>query len=125
MADDDNDDCMLAKDAFEANGTQCMMHFVEDGVQLLRYLSDSVTLPDLILLDLNMPRKDGRQALKEVKSNPVFQDIPVVVLTTSRAENDLIYCRKTGANSFITKPSSFSEWVGAMMALADTWLAAR
>ena len=122
MADDDDDDCMLARDAFQASATQVMMHFVEDGVELLKHLSRSITPPALILLDLNMPRKDGRQALKEIRSMPAFRSIPIVVLTTSQEKDDFIYCQETGVNSFITKPASFSEWVEIMRSLADTWL---
>jgi CheY-like chemotaxis protein len=122
MADDDDDDCTLAKEAFEASGALGIIHCVEDGIELLKYLSNSVPLPALILLDLNMPQKDGRQILKELKSTSVFQGIPVVVLTTSREEKDITYSQKMGADSFITKPATFGEWVGIMKSLADTWL---
>jgi CheY-like chemotaxis protein len=76
MADDDNDNWLLVKDAFEASGAQVMMNFVEDGIELLNYLSTCGTPPALMLLDLNMPRKDGLQALKEVRSAPCLQNIP-------------------------------------------------
>jgi CheY-like chemotaxis protein len=122
MADDDNDNWLLAKDAFEASGAQVRMNFVEDGIELLNYLSTCGTPPALILLDLNMPRKDGLQALKEVKSVPCLQNIPIVVLTASQVKNDLVKCRDAGANSFISKPASFSEWTQIMRSLADTWL---
>ena len=122
MADDDDDDCTLAKDAFKASGALGMIHCVEDGIGLMEYLSGSSPLPALILLDLNMPRKDGRKTLKELKSTPAFQDIPVVVFTTSREEKDKNYSRKMGANSFITKPANFKDWVGIMKSLADIWL---
>ena len=81
-------------------------------------------LPSLILLDLNMPRKDGRQALKEIKSTAALQNIPVVVLTTSREEKDIVFSREMGADSFITKPSSFGEWVKMMKSLTNDYLAA-
>jgi CheY-like chemotaxis protein len=122
MADDDDDDCTLAKEAFEASAAPGMIHCVEDGIRLLKYLSNFAPLPALILLDLNMPRKDGRQILKELKSTPAFQDIPVVVFTTSREEKDITYSREMGANSFITKPAKFGEWVEIMKCLADKWL---
>lgn len=125
MADDDNDDCMLARDAFQFSGARGTMDFVDDGIELIKYLSRSDILPALILLDLNMPRKNGRQALKEVKAIPAYKGIPVVVFTTSREENDFIYCSEEGAASFITKPSSFSKWVEIMKSLSDTWLIAR
>jgi CheY-like chemotaxis protein len=122
IADDDDDDCMLTRDAFNASGAIGMMHFVNDGIELMNYLSCTATLPDLILLDLNMPRKNGRQALKEIRSVLSFQNIPVVILTTSQEENDIIYCREEGADSVITKPASFSAWVKIMTALNDKWL---
>ena len=122
MADDDEDDCTLAKDAFKASGAPGIIHCVEDGIDLMDYLYNSNPHPALILLDLNMPRKDGRQTLKELKSTPAFQDIPVVVFTTSRDQKDITYSRKMGAKSFITKPSTFVEWIEIMASLADTWL---
>jgi CheY-like chemotaxis protein len=122
MADDDKDDCMLANEALNASRAKGTIYFVNDGVELMKYLSLATRLPALILLDLNMPLKDGYQALKEIKSNPALQTIPVVVLTTSKDENDLNYCRKAGANSFITKPSCFSEWIKIMRSLSDAWL---
>ena len=83
---------------------------------------DLERLPGLILLDLNMPGKDGRQALKEIKSFPAFRDIPIVVLTTSREEKDVVFSREMGADSFITKPVKFDHWVRMMTSLADKWL---
>ena len=130
MADDDDDDCLLARHAFEESKAPGVLYCVEDGVELLdflshcgKYESDGHTpCPALILLDLNMPRKDGRQALREIKSIPAFQNIPVVVLTTSREEKDVILSREMGADSFITKPSLFDAWVEMMKSLAENWL---
>ncbi len=130
MADDDEDDCMFARSAFEESRVPGTFHCVEDGMDLLDYLSHSgryaaeaeTPLPALILLDLNMPRKTGRQALKEIKSVPALQDIPIVVLTTSREEKDIDFCRDMGAKDFITKPSLFSEWIEMMNSLAECWL---
>ena len=96
MADDDPDDCLLIKEAFQESLISNSIYFVGDGVELLNYLRrqekytqpiDAPT-PDMILLDLNMPRKDGREALAEIKSDPHLRYIPVVVLTTSKAEED-------------------------------------
>jgi CheY-like chemotaxis protein len=123
MADDDDDDCVLAKNAFEQSNAPGAFRCIEDGVALLDYLSRGGAVPDLILLDLNMPRKDGRQALTEIKSTPGLRDIPLVVLTTSRQENDIVFSRTMGANSFITKPATFDEWVEMMKSLTKTWLA--
>jgi len=119
MADDDEDDCMLARDAFAASGVLGTLHCVEDGIALMDCLSSSLHLPALILLDLNMPRKDGREALREIKSNPQLRSIPVVVFTTSREEKDKTFTRELGAESFVTKPASFGEWIGIMKALSE------
>ncbi len=131
MADDDEDDCMLAKDAFKQSRANGTLYCVEDGTELLDYLTRSSAesgeidnpLPSLILLDLNMPRKSGRQALVEIKSVPAFRDIPIVVFTTSREKQDIIFCREMGAEDFITKPALFSEWVKIMKSLARHWIA--
>ena len=122
MADDDDDDCLLARDAYQEAGGPGVIHCVGDGIALMDYLAGSRILPGLILLDLNMPRKDGRQVLKEIKTIPDFKDIPVVVFTTSRAEKDKASSRELGAESFYTKPVSFGEWVRIMKSLADKWL---
>ena len=129
MADDDADDRLLAKDAL----TECRLandlHFVEDGEELLDYLqrrgkytalADSPR-PGLILLDLNMPKKDGREALKEIRANPDLRKIPVVVLTTSKADTDIGKIYELGANSFISKPVSFDSLVDVMKILGRYW----
>ena len=122
MADDDDDDCALATDAFEQSGAHGTFECVEDGIKLMDFLSRSETLPALILLDLNMPRKDGRQVLREIKLIPELKSVPVVVLTTSHEEEDVAFSRQMGAKSFITKPARFSEWVRIMKSLAADWL---
>jgi CheY-like chemotaxis protein len=119
MADDDEDDCLLAKSALEEIGMTKGLRIVGDGGELMEYLyrqgrfSDSALSPrpDLILLDLNMPRKDGREVLGKIKSDPQLQSIPVVILTTSREERDIALCKKAGASALITKPVMFEEWV--------------
>lgn len=107
MADDDDDDCTLAKDAYRQSKALGAFECVEDGIQLMDYLSRSEPLPAVLLLDLNMPRKDGLQALSEIKADPALQSIPIVVLTTSR--EDMAYTSKMGADAFITKPVSGME----------------
>jgi len=124
MADDDDDDCTLARNALRESGARGAMRCIENGMELMDYLSRSEPAPVLILLDLNMPIKDGRQALKEIKATPAFQHIPVVVFTTSREIKDIAYSVEMGAQSFITKPNTFGEWVSVMKSLADRWLSA-
>jgi CheY-like chemotaxis protein len=130
MADDDPDDRMLIEDAWEENRLANQLHFVEDGEELMDYLHRygryghlaAVPLPGLILLDLNMPRKDGREALKEIKADPKLRRIPIVVLTTSRAEEDILRTYDLGVNSFITKPVTFDALVETVKTLAKYWL---
>ena len=139
MADDDADDRLLAKDALAECKLPGELHFVEDGEQLLDYLHRrgkyaqapgpdpnsgphaSAPRPGLILLDLNMPKKDGREALREIKSHPELRKIPVVVLTTSKADIDIAQIYDIGANSFITKPVTFDSLVKVMRILGDYW----
>jgi CheY-like chemotaxis protein len=129
LADDDPDDRMLAREALEESRLANDLHFVEDGEELMDYLyrrgkytsMASSPRPGLILLDLNMPKKDGREALKEIKADPDLRRIPVVVLTTSKAEEDLLRAYDLGANSFITKPVAFGGLVDVMKALGRYW----
>ncbi|HEY8749139.1 MAG TPA: response regulator [Tepidisphaeraceae bacterium] len=129
LADDDADDRMLTRDALAESRLANNLKFVEDGEQLMDYLfrrgdwesPDVSPRPGLILLDLNMPRKDGREALREIKGNPHLRHIPVVVLTTSKAEEDIYRTYDLGVNSFITKPVTFDGLVGVMKALGRYW----
>ncbi|QJR35952.1 response regulator [Gemmatimonas groenlandica] len=129
MAEDDADDRQLARDAFERSRVANLLQFVEDGEELLEYLHGrgryaehgSAPRPGLILLDLNMPRKDGREALREIKADPALRSIPVVVLTTSKDEEDILRTYELGANSFIMKPVSFNGLVGVMQVLDRYW----
>ena len=130
LADDDEEDRMLAADALEESRVVNDLRFVEDGEELLDYLyhrgrfaePGSSPTPGLILLDLNMPRKDGREALKEIKADPELRRIPVVVLTTSKAEEDIYRTYDLGANSFITKPVSFDGLVAVMREVGRYWI---
>lgn len=130
MADDDADDRMLAKDALEESRVLNELRFVEDGEELMDYLtrkgkySDPATSPrpGLVLLDLNMPKKDGREALKEIKSDPNLRRIPVVIMTTSKAEEDVFRSYDFGASSFITKPVTFDRLVDLMRTLGEYWV---
>lgn len=129
MADDDTDDCMLARDALNESRLANDLHFVRDGEELLDYLyhrgkytdPSLAPRPGLILLDLNMPRKDGREALREIKADPALRQIPIIVLTTSKAEADIYQSYDLGANSFITKPVTFASLVEVMKILGKYW----
>jgi CheY-like chemotaxis protein len=129
MADDDADDRELTRDALSESRLINDLHFVEDGVQLLDYLHrrgvynrpDSAPRPGVILLDLNMPRKDGREALREIKSDPDLRNIPVVILTTSKADEDIAQSYNLGANSFISKPVTFDGLVEVVRSLGKYW----
>ncbi|HEY3275911.1 MAG TPA: response regulator [Syntrophorhabdaceae bacterium] len=129
MADDDGDDCFLVSKAFKASKLCNDLRFVNDGEELMDYLyrrnkyeaEGESPRPGLILLDLNMPKKDGREALKEIKNDPALMGIPVVVLTTSKDEEDVLRSYNLGANSFITKPVTFDGLVEVVKSLGKYW----
>ena len=129
MADDDADDRLMIKEALKETNFNSDLKFVEDGEELLDYLNKRkryhdlvrAPLPSLILIDLNMPRKNGNEAIMEIKNDPVLKRIPIVVLTTSRAEEDILLTYNLGANSFISKPLKFSEMVELMRTLQEYW----
>jgi two-component system response regulator len=130
MADDDADDRLMTKEAFDESRLANDLRFVEDGVELLDYLhrrgkySDPATSPrpGLILLDLNMPKMDGREALKAIKSDPKLKSIRVVVLTTSKAEEDIYRTYDLSAASYITKPVTFAGMAEVIRTLGKYWL---
>jgi len=129
MAEDDADDRLLVKDALQECKWDVDMRFVDNGEDLLDYLlrrgkyaqAGKAPRPGLILLDLNMPRKDGREVLREIKASPELRRIPVVVLTTSRADTDIERIYELGANSFISKPVQFEGLVNLMQLLGRYW----
>lgn len=127
MADDDADDRMLTKEALAESRVLNDLRFVEDGEELMDFLNRrgefaDAPRPGLILLDLNMPRKDGREALKEIKADPTLRRIPIVVMTTSKAEEDIFRSYDLGASSFITKPVTFDRLVELMKTLGQYWV---
>lgn len=129
MADDDSDDRMLTSEALAESRESHTLEFVEDGFELLEYLrcegnyaKNPRSVPSLILLDLNMPRMNGLEALAILKADPNLRLIPVVVLTTSNSETDILSSYSLGAASFLTKPSSFVEMVNMMSALSHYWI---
>ncbi len=130
MVDDDADDCMLVRDALSEVGAAHDLRLASDGEELFEYLErrgkfaarNAAPRPDLILLDLQMPRKNGRESLKELKAAPRWRRIPVVVLTTSTAVDDVDYAYEMGVNSYVTKPTTFRTLVEAVRLITTYWL---
>jgi CheY-like chemotaxis protein len=129
MAEDDPDDRLLARDAVAESNLETDLRFVENGEELLDYLwhrgkftdASLAPRPGLIILDLNMPRKDGREVLRDIKNDPDLRRIPVVVLSTSRADTDVGSIYELGANSFISKPVKFNALVKLIKTVGEYW----
>ena len=129
VADDDADDRLMAQEALEECRLANQVRFVENGVELLSYLRREgkyadpkvAPSPGLILLDLNMPKMDGREALREIKADPTLRRIPIVVMTTSKAEEDIYRTYDLGVSSYVTKPVSFEGLVEVMKAIGQYW----
>jgi len=129
LAEDDPDDRLLTRRALQESRIANTISMVEDGEELMEYLRhegeyedpEEAPRPGLILLDLNMPRMDGREALNKIKSDPKLRRIPVIVLTTSEAEQDILQSYDLGVNAFVTKPGTFDELADAIQALGDFW----
>lgn len=129
MADDDEDDRLLAEEALREAKLLNPIRFVKNGEELLDYLyrrgnyvdDESAIRPGLILLDLNMPKKNGQEAIKDIKEDPELKHIPIIVLTTSEAEEDIYRTYDLGVNSFITKPVAFEGLVEVMKNLSNYW----
>jgi len=129
IAEDDADDRFLLQTAFDEKGYSDRIEFVENGVELLKYLdnisrngSDEVSYPGFILLDLNMPKKNGREALQELKQHPVFKSIPVIVYTTTKNEQEIRRCYELGANSYVVKPARFEALLKVVEDIRSYWL---
>ncbi len=129
MAEDDEEDRLLAKEALEESRLINDLYFVDDGEQLMDYLDgvapyddrEQYPMPGIILLDLNMPKKDGRECLREIKNQQSLRRIPIVVLSTSKAEEDILRTYDLGVSSFITKPVTFESLVEVMNTLGKYW----
>jgi two-component system, response regulator len=129
LADDDPDDRLLVRDALAAGGVLNHLHTVGDGEELMNYLhrrgaysvEGAAPRPGLILLDLSMPKKDGLRALEEIKTDPAFRHIPIVVMTTSNQEDDIGRSYDLGASSFVTKPVTFEALVTVMKTIGQYW----
>ena len=112
LVEDDPGDVVLIEEAFEHNKVRNSLKIVGDGVEAMEYLrAEGTARPDLVLLDLNLPRKDGREVLAEIKSDPALRSIPVVVLTTSKAEEDILRSYDLHANAYVTKPVDFNRFI--------------
>ncbi len=129
MADDDAEDCLLVRDAMQEACQPCRLHYVRDGEELFDFLRREgeyadprvAPRPDLILLDLKMPRMDGRDVLRRLRTDPQFRRIPVVVLTTSTAEEDVHFAYDLGVCSYIAKPVTFRALVDIMKVIGGYW----
>jgi CheY-like chemotaxis protein len=124
IAEDDADDRFLLQSAFSENGYTENIEFVENGVEVMNYLKDRTkgNYPSFILLDLNMPKKNGREVLKEIKEHPELKRIPVIIFTTTKNETEINRCYELGANSYIVKPSSFAILLNIIRQVRDYWL---
>jgi CheY-like chemotaxis protein len=129
IAEDDEDDYLLIAETLQKVETIGFIHWVKDGEELFKFLDDCDSSdesqgrkPNLIILDLNMPKKDGRETLYELKSHPQRKSIPVVILTTSQAESDISQAYQLGANSFIQKPFKYSDFKLTMEVLQNYWI---
>lgn len=121
IAEDDPDDRLLIREALEESSFPLEYRFVNDGEELMHFLMSERPLPALILLDLNLPKKDGRQALREIKTHPLLRTIPVVVLTTSTNQEDITYSYDSGASSYIVKPTEYRVMLEIFQTLKSYW----
>jgi CheY-like chemotaxis protein len=124
LVEDDPGDVVLIKEAFEYNKVHNALHVVSDGEEALEFLYrrgryEGAPRPDLVLLDLNLPRKDGREVLEEVKADRDLRTIPVVVLTTSEAEEDIVRSYDLHANAYVTKPVDFDRFIEVVRLIDD------
>jgi len=126
LVEDNPGDARLAAEAFKEGGSQTRLHVVQDGIEALAYLRregryQNATRPDLVLLDLNLPRKDGREVLAEIKQDPTLKRLPVIVLTTSQAESDVVRGYELHANCYIVKPVDFDRFISVVKGIESFW----
>ena len=122
LIEDDPDDVELMQEALKGTDTQYTMHVIGEGDGVLPYLEVCKKFPNVIILDLNMPKKDGREALKEIKQHPVFKKIPVIIFTTTKNENEIRRCYELGANTYIVKPVSFDALLRVVEDIRSYWM---
>lgn len=127
IAEDDADDRLLINEAFVESGSDAMIVFFENGEELLNYLKgfsheEAAIVPDLFILDLNMPKTDGREVLSFLKAQNIFRQIPIIILTTSKSPEDEVQALQMGAAGFYSKPSSFSKLVEMASSITNKWI---
>ena len=127
LVEDNPADARLIKEVFKDTKTKNRLYVVKDGVEAMAFLNQEleyvdIPRPDVILLDLNLPRKDGREVLKELKEDDVLKCVPIVILTTSSAEEDIIRTYNNHANCYITKPVDFDQFLKVINSIEDFWL---
>ena len=128
VAEDDIDDKFMLQTIFEDSGKSDLLEFVENGLELINYLDhinkneDTLFYPHFILLDLNMPKMDGRQALKELKNHSAYKKIPVIIFSTTKNETEINRCYELGANSYIVKPYNYKDLTQIMDTVNSYWL---
>lgn len=127
LVEDNPGDIKIAQEAFKQNNSTTTLNYVQDGIQAIDYLKKNLAFanaitPDLILLDLNLPKKDGKEVLLEIKTDKALKQIPVIILTTSESETDINECYLLGANSYITKPMDLESFLKAIKSIEEYWL---
>ena len=126
IVEDNPGDARLIKEVINGNKIQCQLHLVKDGVEAMNFLNRKEEFtdsprPDLIFLDLNLPKKDGREVLAEIKTDDNLKQIPVVVMTTSQAEEDILKAYSLHANCYVTKPLDLDQFVNVVKSIEDFW----
>ena len=131
IADDDPDDQLMISEAFKQRCENCHLRFFSNGEELMNYLDREAVLygtdidrqrPSLLLLDLNMPLKDGREVLVAIRTNSALSELPTVVFTTSKNEEDMAYCLANGAREYLVKPTRYSELLNLVQSLQAYWV---
>lgn len=127
IVEDNSGDIVLTREAFEEVGLSDKVHISKDGEEAMRFLRkespfENAPTPDIILLDLNIPKKDGREILLEIKNDDDLKIIPVIILTTSKSDKDILSCYRSHANCYIEKPVDFDQFVEIISSIKDFWL---
>lgn len=124
LVEDSHADARLITEVFHDEKIMVTLEIVRDGVEAMEYLQREKTKPDLIILDLNLPRKDGREVLAEIKEDSRLRTIPVVILTTSQSEEDILKSYKLNANCYVTKPIDLDQFIKIIKSIDEFWFSA-